>query len=204
MEILLKTYLDHPMHEAFKHDVFHMLVAVILSQRATDAMTIPVAKNLFATAPTPRALAKLPLQKIEAIIKPIGFYHQKAAALKKLSAILVEQYHGKVPSKEEQLLALPQVGRKTANIILTMFFDTPQIAVDVHVHRIANRLGWIRTKTPEETECELTRIIPKEFHERANHVFVRHGQVTCRPLSPWCSRCPVRIYCKRVGVTTSR
>ncbi len=204
MEILLNTYRNHPMHEAFKHDTFQMLIAVVLSQRATDAMTIPVAKQLFLQAPSAKDIAELPTETLEAIIRTIGFYHAKAAALKKLSTAIVTRHGGKVPSSELELLALPQVGRKTANIILTMFFDTPQIAVDVHVDRIAHRLGWIYTKTPEQSEVALTRIIPKKFHISANHVFVRHGQVTCRPLSPWCSRCPIRAYCPRIGVTNSR
>lgn len=204
MDILRATYTTHPMHEAFQHDVFQMLIAVVLSQRATDAMTIPVAKKLFEVAPAPQAIVELPLVELEKIIRPIGFFHQKAVALKKLSSAILEKHGGKVPTIEEQLLALPQVGRKTANIILTMFFETPQIAVDVHVHRITNRLGWVRTKTPEQTEVELTRIIPKDYIEMTNQVFVRHGQVLCRPVAPWCSRCPVLQYCKRVGVTASR
>lgn len=204
MKILEETYTTHPMHEAFQHDPFQMLIAVVLSQRATDAMTIPVAQLLFKHAPTPQQILELPLKKLEEIIRPIGFFHQKASALKKLSAAIIEKHDGEVPAKEEALLGLPQVGRKTANIILTMFFKTPQIAVDVHVHRIANRLGWIKTTAVEETEIELTRLIPKDFLEITNTVFVRHGQETCRPVAPWCSRCPVAAYCPRVGVAISR
>ncbi len=204
MQILKETYTDHPMHEAFQHDPFQMLIAVVLSQRATDAMTIPVAQHLFKNAPTPQAIIKMPLEKLEQIIRPIGFFHAKAAALKKLSAAIVEKHAGKVPSTEEFLLGLPQVGRKTANIMLTMFFKKPQIAVDVHVHRITHRLGWVDTKTVEDTEVELTRLIPREFLDITNVVFVRHGQDTCRPVAPWCSRCPVAAYCPRVGVALSR
>lgn len=204
LNILSKTYTDHPMHEAFKHNAVHMLIAVVLSQRATDAMTIPVAKKLFEHAPTARDIMNLPQHELESIIRPIGFFHAKAAALKKLCAALAERHHGEVPHTEQELLALPQVGRKTANIMLTLFFKTPQIAVDIHVDRITHRLGWVRTKTPEQTEKALTDLIPPSLVHDVNRVFVRHGQETCRPLSPWCSRCPIRAYCPRIGVTSSR
>ncbi|MBI5151381.1 MAG: endonuclease III [Candidatus Pacebacteria bacterium] len=204
LEILQKTYISHPMHEAFHHDPFQMLVAVILSQRATDAMTISVAQKLFEVTPTPQAITALNMQVLEKIIRPIGFFHTKALALQKLSRVLIETFDGKVPTTESELLSLPQVGRKTANIMLTLFFHTPQIAVDVHVHRITNRLGWVNTKTVEETELSLTKIIPKDLIYDVNRVFVRHGQEICRPISPKCSICPVQKYCKKVGVTQSR
>ncbi|KKS31270.1 MAG: Endonuclease III [Candidatus Amesbacteria bacterium GW2011_GWA2_42_12] len=204
LKILQKTYLTHPMHEAFKHDPFQMLVAVVLSQRATDAMTIPVAKRLFNQAGTPAEIAQLSTEKLEAILRPIGFFHAKAAAIQKLSKIIVEKFDGKVPTTEVELLSLPQVGRKTANIMLTLFFNTPQIAVDVHVHRITHRLGWVRTKTTDETEVALTKLIPKKFIHDVNRVFVRHGQVICKPISPKCSICPIQQYCTQVGVMSSR
>jgi endonuclease-3 len=141
LAILQKTYTTHPMHEAFKDDAFQMLIAVVLSQRATDAMTIPVAHTLFEVAPTPHAIATFPQHELEKILRPIGFFHAKAAAIQKLSRAILEKHHGKVPQFEVDLLALPQVGRKTANIMLTLFFGKPQIAVDVHVHRITHRLG---------------------------------------------------------------
>lgn len=181
-----------------------MLVAVILSQRATDAMTIPVAQTLFQTAPTPQAIVRLKIQTLENIIKPIGFFRAKAKAIQKLSHMLIEKFSGQVPNTESDLLSLPQVGRKTANIMLTLFFNTPQIAVDVHVHRITHRLGWVNTKTVDETEVALTNIIPKDLIYDVNRVFVRHGQEICRPISPKCSICPVKKYCKRVEVTQSR
>ena len=204
LSILQKTYLTHPMHEAFKHSSFQMLVAVVLSQRATDAMTIPVAKALFAQAGTPKKILHLPLKKLETILRPIGFFHAKAAALKKHSHVIETNFHGKVPQTEVELLSLPQVGRKTANIMLTLFFKTPQIAVDVHVHRISHRLGWTRTKTTDETEVALTKLIPKNLIYDVYRVFVRHGQEICKPVSPKCSICPIHIYCSKVGVKTSR
>jgi len=204
LDILFQTYPSHPMHEAFQHNPFHMLIAVVLSQRATDARTIPVAQHLFTFADTPLKIIQLPIVKLEEILHPIGFYQHKALALKKLSQQLIERFDGKVPSTEEELLSLPQVGRKTANIMLTMFFNTPQIAVDVHVHRITNRIGWIQTQKPEETEQQLTAIIPNDKVNRVNEVLVRHGQEICRPIRPKCSICPINTYCKKVGVETSR
>lgn len=204
LKILQKTYLTHPMHESFKHDPFQMLVAVVLSQRATDAMTIPVAKALFAQAGTPSAILQLSLATLQTILRPIGFFHAKAAAIKKLCHVIVTNFNGKVPKTETDLLSLPQVGRKTANIMLTLFFNTPQIAVDVHVHRITHRLGWVRTKTPDETEVALTKLIPKNLIYDVNRIFVRHGQEICKPISPKCSICPISTYCSKIGVTTSR
>jgi endonuclease-3 len=204
LAILQKTYTTHPMHEAFKDDAFQMLIAVVLSQRATDAMTIPVAHTLFEVAPTPHAIATFPQHELEKILRPIGFFHAKAAAIQKLSRAILEKHHGKVPQFEVDLLALPQVGRKTANIMLTLFFGKPQIAVDVHVHRITHRLGWVKTKNPEETELALTQLIPHQLIHDVNRVFVRHGQEICKPLSPKCSICPIQIYCPKIGISNSR
>lgn len=204
MEILQRTYTSHPMHEAFESNPFHMLIAIVLSQRATDAMTIPVAQHLFDIASTPQKICDLPLHELEQIVRPIGFFHTKSLAVKKLCQTLLTKHAGQVPKTEEELLALPQVGRKTANIMLTMFFHTPQIAVDVHVHRISNRLGWIQTTKVEDTEKILTALMPKKYLPITNYVFVRHGQDTCRPLKPWCSRCPIASHCQRVGVVNPR
>jgi endonuclease-3 len=163
-------------------------------------VTVPLAAKLFAVAGTPEQMIKLPIEELEAMIKPIGFYRAKAQAIQKLSQILIEKYGGKVPSKEKELLSLPSVGRKTANIILTTFFDTPQIAVDIHVHRITHRLGWVRTSKPEETEKELTKLIPKDFHSIVNRVFVAHGQQVCLPRRPKCTECPIENFCPKIGV----
>jgi len=204
LTILDHTYPTLAMHEVHGQDPFRMLVAVILSQRARDAVTVPVAARLFERITTPQDLLNLPTEELEAIIYPIGFAHAKATALKKMAAVLVEQYGGVVPGTEAELLSLPQVGRKTANIILTTFFHTPQIAVDIHVHRITNRLGWIKTQDPLHSEQELTALIPTYLHGIVNRVFVAHGQTICLPRIPLCSTCPIREYCKRVGVTQSR
>lgn len=204
IQLLDRTYPTLPMHEVHGHDPFQMLVAVILSQRSRDSVTVPTATKLFEVAKTPQDFVNLPIQELERHIKRIGFYKAKAVAIKKLSSILVEQYAEHVPSTEKELLLLPHVGRKTANIILTTFFDTPQIAVDIHVHRITNRLGWVQTKKPEDTEKELTRLIPKEFHSLVNRVFVAHGQTLCLPRIPKCSVCPIKTYCKKVGVVLNQ
>lgn len=203
LSILDTTYPTIAMHEVHGHDPFQMLVAVILSQRSRDSVTVPVAKQLFENTKTPQDFVSIPQKDLEEKIRAIGFYRAKADGIKKLSKILVEKYDGHVPAKEEDLLSLPHVGRKTANIILTTFFDTPQIAVDIHVHRITNRLGWVTTSKPEETEKALTKRIPKNLHSIVNRVFVAHGQTICLPRVPKCSVCPVRTYCPRVGVNSS-
>lgn len=200
LSILDKEYPTIPMHVEHGGDPFRLLVAIILSQRARDSVTVPLTTTLFTHITTPQDMVDLPQQKLEDIIHPIGFYHAKATALQEMAKILVETYHGKVPTTEKELLALPHVGRKTANIILTSCFNTPQIAVDVHVHRITNRLGWVATTTPEQTERELTRSVPKEFHTLVNRVFVAHGQHVCLPRHPKCAACPIERYCKKVGV----
>lgn len=200
LEILDRTYPTIPMHEVHGHDPFQLLVAVILSQRARDSVTVPLATKLFTVAKTPQDFVDLPIAKLSEIIRPIGFYSAKSIAIKKLAKILVDKYDGKVPRTEAELLELPSVGRKTANIILTTFFDTPQIAVDIHVHRITNRFGWVQTNKPEETEIELTRIIPKKYHSIVNRVFVAHGQTICLPRNPKCDVCPVEKYCPKIGI----
>lgn len=202
LEILNATYPTIPMHEIHGHDPFQLLVAVILSQRARDSVTVPLASKLFAVAKTPQQFVDLPVETLSQIILPIGFYTAKSLAIKKLAKILVDEYGGTVPRTEAELLKLPSVGRKTANIILTTFFDTPQIAVDIHVHRITNRHGWVQTTKVEETEKELTKIIPKDLHSIVNRVFVAHGQTICIPRNPKCEVCPVEMYCTKVGLSS--
>lgn len=202
--ILHQTYPSHPMHDAFGKDPWQMLVAVMLSQRATDLATIRVCSKLFAEAPTVQAIHELSIEKLEKHLYSIGFFRQKARALKALADAVHLKHNDQVPIDEKSLLALPQIGRKTANIILTLFGPTPQIAVDIHVHRITNRLGWVKTATPAETERSLTPLCSESQKRIANQVFVRHGQEICRPISPKCSSCPVSQYCKKIGVTVSR
>ena len=146
----------------------------------------------------------LPTKKIEELIYPVGFYRVKAKRIKEISKIIIERYGGKVPDNLEELLTLPGVGRKTANIVITQGFNKYGIAVDTHVHRVSNRLGLVKTKTPEETEVKLREIIPKKYWIELNDLFVSFGQNICTPISPRCSICPISKYCDKVGVKTHR
>lgn len=192
--ILEKT---HPitMLELIKdYTPFQKLVATLLSSRTKDSTTIPIVKEMFKQYPNPKDYLNLDVQKIEKMIYRIGFYRVKAKHIKKLCEILVEK--GKVPDTLEGLMSLPGVGRKTANCMLNYAFGKAAIGVDVHVHRISNRLGWVKTKTPEETEKELMKIIPKEQWINVNKLFVGHGQTICKPINPSCKECSIVEYCE--------
>lgn len=203
LSILNKNYPELEMYQVATTP-FRTLIATLLSQRARDDQIIPVARELFALADTPNGILKLPLTKLEKTIKPAGKYRQNAKRIRKICQILIKKHNGKVPRSEKELLALPGVGRKTANIVLVHSFGKNAIAVDTHVHRITNRLGWIKTKSPLETEETLKKIVPRYKWRIVNRVFVRLGQTICNPISPFCSKCPISTYCKRVGVTRSR
>lgn len=183
---------------------FYILISTVLSARNKDEMTIIATKKLFSKYKTPRQIAEAPLRSIEPLIKQSGFYKTKAKRVKEISRIIVEDYKGKVPSDFDKLVELPGVGRKTAGCVMVYAFNLPAIPVDTHVHRISNRLGWVKTRTREQTEQELMRIIPRKHWTDVNEVLVIHGQTTCTPLSPFCSKCQVRKCCLRVGVTRSR
>jgi len=192
------------MLESYGSKPFTILVSTILSARTRDATTIPIARRLFKKYRNPEDFAKASLKRLESEIYGVNFYHGKARRLKELSAALVERYGSRVPAKLEKLLELPGVGRKTANCVLVYGFHKPAIPVDIHVHRISNRLGIVRTKTPDETERKLMQIVPKKYWIEINELFVRHGQTVCLPVSPFCSKCPIKKYCKRVGVKRSQ
>jgi endonuclease-3 len=183
---------------------FRILIATILSLRTKDTLTAVVAPRLFAVADTPQAMLALDQDRIAQLIYPVGFYRNKARAIHQICQQLLEQHGGQVPSDLAGLLALPGVGRKTANLVLTAGFGLPGICVDTHVHRICNRWGYIRTKTPEETEFALRAKLPPEYWNSINGLLVTLGQNVCHPTSPRCSICPVAAYCERVGVTRSR
>ncbi|ADU97155.1 DNA-(apurinic or apyrimidinic site) lyase [Thermovibrio ammonificans HB-1] len=185
-------------------DPFKILVATVLSLRTKDEVTAEAARRLFQVADTPEKLLKLSEEEIASLIYPVGFYNRKAKNLKEIARILVEHYGGQVPSDLEELLKLPGVGRKTANLVVTQGFKKPGICVDTHVHRIMNRLGFVKTKTPEETEFALREKLPKEFWIEINDLLVALGQHICRPISPKCSQCPIEHLCKKVGVKRSR
>jgi len=190
--------------ENYSREPWAVLVSTILSLRTKDDVTLEASRRLLAKAPGPAELAALSEAQVARLAYPAGFYRTKAANLKKIAAILLEQYSGKVPADMDALLALPGVGRKTANLVLIEAFDLPGICVDVHVHRISNRCGWLRTGTPEETEMTLRQILPKKYWKGINALLVLYGQNLCRPVSPWCSRCVIKAHCKRAGVEKSR
>ena len=183
---------------------FRVLVSTVLSLRTKDDVTLKASERLFKLALTPKKLAALTEEKIQSIIYPVGFYKNKAKYLKKIAAILIEQYNSHVPDTPEALLALPGVGRKTANLVLNLGFGIPAICVDTHVHRVSNRFGWVKTKTPEQTEFALMEILPEKYWIEINELLVKFGQNICTPISPRCSECPVFAECRRVGVARSR
>ncbi len=185
-------------------DPFKILVATVLSLRTKDEVTAKAAERLFQVADTPEKLLKLEEDEIASLIYPVGFYRRKARNLKEIAKILIEKYGGKVPDDLEELLKLPGVGRKTANLVITLGYGKPGICVDTHVHRIMNRLGYVKTKTPEETEFALREKLPREFWIEINDLLVSLGQHICHPTSPKCSQCPVEPYCPKIGVKRSR
>jgi endonuclease-3 len=185
-------------------DPFQVLIACILSLRTQDTTTGPAAARLFALARTPADLLRVPVRRIQRAIYPVGFYRTKAKVIHRISRELLARFEGQVPDDLEALLSLPGVGRKTANLVVTMGFGKPGICVDTHVHRISNRLGWVRTKAPDETEMALRAQLPRRYWIELNDLLVSFGQNVCTPLSPRCSACPVQTLCRRVGVTTSR
>jgi endonuclease-3 len=190
--------------EQYSRDPWAVLVSTILSLRTKDEVTLVTSARLLEKAKTPAELAALSEAAIAALAYPAGFYRTKAANLKKIAAILLEKYSGNVPSGMDELLALPGVGRKTANLVLIEAFDLPGICVDVHVHRICNRAGWIKTGNPEETEMTLREVLPRKYWKGINALLVLYGQQLCRPVSPYCSRCVIAAHCRRNGVEKSR
>lgn len=183
--------------ESQKEDPFQILISALLSARTQDATTLAASTRLFAKANTPQALAKLSVKQIEKLIYPVSFYRNKAVFVKDASKMIVEKFGGKVPSTMAELIALPGVGRKTANLVMILAFKgRKNICVDIHVHRISNRLGWVRTNTPEETEQALYKTIAKRWWPRINLYLVTWGQNTCRPVYPRCDDCAIRRDCQ--------
>jgi len=185
-------------------DPFKILVSTIISARTKDEVTGPAADRLFSLADSPEKMQRLTEEKIERAIFPAGFYHTKAKAIRKASRELIERFDSRVPDTIEDLLTLPGVGRKTANLVVTLAHNKAGICVDTHVHRITNRWGYVQTKNPLETERALRAKLPKRHWMSINTILVMHGQNICKPISPFCSRCPVAKYCARIGVTNSR
>ncbi|MHB8830269.1 MAG: endonuclease III domain-containing protein [Syntrophales bacterium] len=190
---------------AEKHrDPFEILVSTLLSLRTKDEVTAMASARLFALADTPAAMAALTKEEIAKAIYPVGFYRNKAETIHEACRTLIDRYASRVPDSIEELLKMRGVGRKTANLVVTLGFNGPGICVDVHVHRISNRLGYVDTKTPEETEFALREKLPRQYWIKYNTLLVSFGRSICRPVSPHCSICKVSDLCQRVGITKSR
>jgi len=183
---------------------FETLVSTILSLRTKDKVTEAASRRLLARAPNPEVLASLPIPEIEELIYPVGFYHTKAKNLLETCQVLLRKHNKRVPRSMEELLNLPGVGRKTANLVLTIGFGDYGICVDTHVHRISNLWGYVETRTPEETEFALRKKLPRRHWKTYNDILVTFGQNLCVPVSPWCSRCAIAQYCPAIGLKRSR
>jgi len=187
-----------------RSDPFKILISTVLSSRTKDEVTAAATERLFALASTPEKMLKLSEEAIARAIYPVGFYRNKSRHIREVCRTLIEQFHSKVPDRLENLLTLKGVGRKTANLVLALAHQKDGICVDTHVHRISNRLGYVKTKSPKETEFALREKLPRRYWIIFNTLLVAHGQNICRPVSPLCSRCPVYDFCDRRGVTRCR
>lgn len=185
-------------------DPFRILIACVLSLRTKDRTTAEASQRLFALASDPASMLTLSLPKIQAAIYPVGFFRTKSKQIQAMCRRILDAYEGRVPDSIDELLTLPGVGRKTANLVVTVGYGKPGICVDIHVHRISNRWGYIQTKTPEQSEQALCRKLPLKYWIAYNDLLVPFGQNICQPVSPYCSRCKLRKYCDRVGVIRSR
>jgi endonuclease-3 len=185
-------------------DPFRILISTLLSLRTKDEVTDAASARLFAIAPDARTLVRLDARRIEKAIFPVGFYRTKARTIREVARRLETEFGGKVPNTMDALLDLKGVGRKTAALVVSLGYGVPAICVDTHVHRISNRLGWVRTRTPGETEQALMQLVPRKHWIDVNEIMVGFGQRVCTPLSPRCSTCPVARSCARVGVVKHR
>ncbi len=188
--------------EELMGDAFHVLISTLLSAQTKDAVTLAASTRLFDVAGTPETLARLPVSRIERLIYPVSFYRTKAVHVHEASRRIVREFGGMVPETMDELLTLPGVGRKTANLTLIVACRSrDNICVDTHVHRIANRVGWVRTKTPEQTERALYEVVPRRWWADVNLYLVTWGQHVCKPVYPMCRRCVLAGTCPRIGVT---
>jgi endonuclease-3 len=185
-------------------DPFLILISCLLSLRTKDRTTAEASSRLFSLAQKPDVMLRLPIRTIERAIYPVGFYRTKARSIHQICRRLLDVYEGQVPDSIDELLTLPGVGRKTANLVVTVGYGKPGICVDIHVHRITNRWGYIKTKTPEESEAALRKKLPSRYWITFNDLLVPYGQNLCQPVSPFCSQCKLSEYCDRVGVTKWR
>lgn len=189
---------------SMERDPFKILISCILSLRTQDRTTGKASERLFRLASRPEEMASLSIEEIERAIYPVGFYRVKAKRIKELSETIVERYNSRVPDSIDELLKLKGVGRKTANLVITLGYNKPGICVDTHVHRITNRIGIVKTRTPEETERALREKLPERYWIELNGLLVAFGQGICRPISPLCSICSINKYCRKIGVTKHR
>jgi endonuclease-3 len=189
---------------AKEREPYKVLISTILSLRTKDSTTDEASGRLFSIAGTPGKMIETPILEIEKAIFPVGFYHTKAKNIVVTSRIIINRHHGKVPDTIDELMKLPGVGRKTANLVLILGFDKMGICVDTHVHRITNRWGYMLTKTPDETEMALREKLPRRYWKEINNLLVPYGQNLCMPVSPFCSKCKIKEYCERTGVNKSR
>lgn len=185
-------------------DSFRALIFVILSARTKDDATIKAGEALFSFAKDAKTLAGMKKSEVEKLIKSVGFYRQKSKNIIKTAKIITSEYGGKVPAELNELMKLPGVGRKSANVLLSTVFKKNVIAVDTHVHRISNRLGFVKTKRPEETEAALMKVFPRKYWGRLNRAMVGYGQTVCVPMGPFCSLCKLSKICPKKGVRKSR
>jgi len=183
---------------------FQVLVSTILSLRTKDQVTAMASNRLFEVARTPREILALDKEIVKKLIYPVGFYPTKARQLQEISRIIIKEYGGNVPNEIDELLKLPGVGRKTANLVLIEGFQKPAICVDTHVHRVSNRIGYVKTKTADKTEAALRKKLPLRHWIRFNEFLVAFGQSICKPISPLCSNCPINHACPKIGITKSR
>lgn len=198
LSLLVESYGIQPWNWHTQQKPFEVLIATVLSQRTRDEKTDEAAKALLARYPSAAALAKAPADEIERLIRPVNYFKTKAKRVKEISRILAEKYLGSPPESLEDLMKLPGVGLKTASCVRVYGFKKPAMPVDTHVHRISNRIGLISTKTPEESEKALWKIVPSKYVLYINELLVKHGQTICRPVGPRCNECPVRGECKSV------
>ncbi len=190
-----ETHLDQLAKK--RNDPFKILISTILSARTRDSSTEEVSKNLFSRYKTPQDISSAKIEILENLVHKSGFYKVKAARIKEVSKIIQEKYDSKIPKDYDELIRLPGVGAKTANCVLVYAFQIPAIPVDTHVHRVSNRLGWVKTKKPEDTEKGLKLVIPKELWLKLNRLFVKFGQQICIPINPKHNICPVENYCSK-------
>jgi len=187
-----------------KPNAFKILISCLISLRTQDKNTRIVSEKLFTIVNTPKEIVNLPVKRLENLIFSSGHYKKKARILKHVSKELIERFNSEIPKTKEELLSIKGIGPKTANIVLAFAFQQQVLPIDTHCHRIPNRLGWVKTKTPEQTEKELEKILPKKYWNKFNGIFVLFGQTICQPISPWCSKCPIEEYCPKINVNKSR